>query len=1594
MGDNFSIIGPGWADNIKLDTLDAALQLNSSVTTSMRGDDTDNFWACPPRFADDAAAEVMEWSFTSERLVNHVKFELARFPHDAVLECFDLDERRWVVMVDDDHDGDQDCARSVLDCVPAVLPPASSVPSGNHPQHAFSGHWDRCEWQTRPRRCQKMRLRLKRHRRAPGPRNALGQLIAYSLAVRNLYCGYRVNSIKAVPRPKQVITSKTEHEEFATSQDLLGSSIRYSIRINRAENILSNATGPGVASTDTSLVWMSEPQPFPWAVVNYYMDVRDANGDAQTLDRFYLDPVTQGPNVNLYYSNDEPSVEFEGADTTLPPNVAVINGTISGPPLSNPATPVGTPCWVDIDNTPICYNPRRKWWMGAHLRWKIKHRRGFDPEDYDRPLYDCGEWTIKWTRHGLRFTTRHGDFCYVDCDDFDPADDWRCFVWHDGDGRVRVRIRCRDRDYDGECRLSVRLDDRLIAKHRCGGSFDDEAECGDFDLRHLCLKVDEDCDDDLIEDFFRRPNDYTVKTEFVHQDTGKTKNALLRYYPGFISEDFPAGFKGGGPTRYDKLTWSPIARDFRLAKGFLQFPPTKAKYWKLEFCDLTPQSYEVYIPIKRTVKTYETRMWNVSVPRRALNSVLPNLLPGYLANLSNVATVNRFGDQAYVTVGSGANVTATGVSNTMARVITDQVAQRVLSSVSWSWNFMPCHRMARVPVFDTECVHTYSEVAVEQTSKLAYFVALRAIQPYRVDYLSVDDTDQYTELFTDEGNLDSSSGWTLTEDHALSSGDAPFAQAQSRIFPSSRVVRALQFTTTQSAPTQLLADDDFDDATHEHWTAVGDGALASTTAETVAVGSTLRVDRSSQINFWETVGQLYPTWADLDSVLLFGALEGSNNPGGAFGGVESVEGHSTPPGGRVYAAARVVAPAALSSPLYVQIVDALTDQVLAESSAVVPANQVVEWHTGYTIGESANVLAWRWSDFSANPRYRSITDSFSRINAATLGSTSSGLLWSQGATGHTINSLTALTASAGAHDYFDGGTAWGSYTVTLGTMAGTGQTYARLLDLQPLTLDDQGVLAFRADSGGGSAAGLPTSSVLNRAAIAGDVIRLDILPTALVPAGKKDTGYTDDVSAPYSVVVYLNGTWVKTIAHRLGAMTRKGILGRLNQRFAAVDWTPAPYGPLPGKVLSLLPLPGVGSFAADGLTFTDTEDTTWAARGSWDNATVSGSLVATTNNAKMIVDTGYWYGTLSTNVRHVATGTTGFATPHGHVLSLDEEHAIYLEADGTVTSSGTLVGTLVPGGVSAGSFLQVSFLDTASVAATIRGAISPTVAPRMLVARVNGAVVGTLGVAEVASWTGTRRGLCGDAYNTNGGSLPGGSIADLHTSFTSFAWAPDASVVVLDPNNPTWAETSMRGTGTYDSISHNLTLHQGQLKARVVQKSPSTDIWDMDALSLYVDPIVWSFSNDGGYNFYNVYDIKNDPNGVFIFPDSQTISPTSNVVTDTTVKAGQALVWRAISYAPHAKISSLTIRPWYGGLLSGITHRVGISNGGPNVMPYDHYPPIEQDARFQVWHDPIPQDWYYAYRVLTRSKDGIAPPIPLTLLAPDALVSKNPPGVS
>jgi hypothetical protein len=1576
-------------------SLNSAVAQSGSSTQAQQSTDTQRFWSTPTRPATDTTTEVLQITLASTRTINKISFDVAIFPHSVMVEYYDNGVRAWVPMLEGAYANPVPITYRVVDSAPQVLPLISSITGHLHPQHSFSNHWRDAEFSIRPIETDNIRILLTRTTDGNAPTSPFGEKVDYSLAVRNFYVGYSVGSLGDVPYQPPNPDSATR-DTFASTTDLFGSVVNFSVRVNEAKNVLRP---PATDQNALTTVWKSQPQPIPWAVVNFYVDGRDDGGDAQVLDRFYIDPLYNGPTCNLYYSNDNPTSAFRAPSDPLPDGVAIVHNDqgISGDVLHSTA-PVGTIAFVDVNNTAIDFQPSHSWWIGAKLNFKFAN----GTQSTDSPIFDCGEFLIAMTPAGLLLSTVHGDSLLTPIDAFDPATPMTFTVGYDGTNlRMNVLVGTILR-YSNSQKVSVPLQDS-VSTLRFGGFQQLAPQTGDFTLSDFVLKVDDVLTDDISIDFLADPDPYVLASTFMGVNDPKTDNALLRYNPTFWTVDYRSGMIGGAPDRYADLSWTPILRDFVLRSGYMYFDPTKAKWWKFEFCNLSPQVYEVYKPINKQVQTFPQGMWVSGTPTDLTQSAKQAIVPGLNDSLTVSGMATALNNNQTVYVGTGNN--GKSFTNTTARVLTDAEVRSRVGGSYWAWNFLPLHPINVTPAFEQAGPHQYEVIDYQAQSKMGYFVGLRSLQAYRLSYASTDDTPQYTELFYDTENLDNATNWTLTADHQMVSGQAYFSELRSKPMASNRVLTAIQFAAQQSDPKQLLPDDDFLDPSQSSWDAVGDAVLSVTPKVDQVLGSSARVDRSLPPLTWDGVTAFYTTWNSI-TVLndTFDMVQqGTMNPadsGGITSGAVAVPG-----GGRIYAAARVSAPQDLTSPLYVQIYEEATGYIVSESSMKVHTNSVAEWYTSYTVNDGTGTLPFRWEDFQSAPSLIAYTDTFHRPNATVLGTMDSGQIWetpldnSGNPISLAISSNKAVVTSEGQYNRIDVGSPWGTLTFQVGTMGSSATAEVMLAALSPLYIDDQGVLnnivgyAFP-----GTRANVLTTNGTARAVAANDTISIEVLPTKYVPLGQADYSLPagqDPAYTPYSLRISLNGTWVRTFSHGVGARTMPRIKGRLNQQFLSWKWQPTDYGALPGPTIASIPRAGNGAWVdtASMTLWTDNVGNTWHATGSWDTTTTvettgrddtGGPLTAAANGSVFWIDTGVWDGTMTVYLRNIA-GTFGSTQPngrHGYILCLDYDNQVFVDYQGRIVVNGVVQSgaTLFTAPLPTNAILTVQFLSVYNLAPANRGGIDPTVFPRVMVGKVNGSITGTFFSTSSQQWTGTKRGLAGDLYDPTGGSRPGGASYTLDTSFRTFNWAPDATNVAQTAQSPTWANVTHQNTFTYNQITRGRLVSAPKYRARIVQKGPSTDKWDIDTLSVYADPVLWFFSRDGGYVFYPAFDIRNNPDGVLLFP------PATATAVDPNQKPGTSLVWRVLSYEPNSTISSLVIRPWYGGTLSGITHRTGLVATGPNVMAYDHYGSIYDDSRFQTWNSPIPRSWWYKFRVLGNQSGVPVAPQASGTLYPDTNV--------
>lgn len=186
---------------------------------------------------------------------------------------------------------------------------------------------------------------------------------------------------------------------------------------------------------------------------------------------------------------------------------------------------------------------------------------------------------------------------------------------------------------------------------------------------------------------------------------------------------------------------------------------------------------------------------------------------------------------------------------------------------------------------------------------------------------------------------------------------------------------------------------------------------------------------------------------------------------------------------------------------------------------------------------------------------------------------------------------------------------------------------------------------------------------------------------------------------------------------------------------------------------------------------------------------------------------------------------------------------------------------------------------------------------------------------------------------------------------------------------PTWDE--MDALGSWDDAALDMSLMRTyDVTVRLLQNEPNgTGQWLVDSLAIFTDPVVWEFSRDGGANWFEALDIRNDPRGVLVFPDLDPGDQTG----------GTQLRWRVSGFAPNLSLSSLVVRPWYSSLLGSVPHLDAVQSAGRSSSLADYYAPTTEDPFFRQWSNPIPQWWWLAAKAWRNRTDVqvTAPPQPL-----------------
>ena len=1011
-------IAPVYVDGITLEDLQNLLAASTSMTTARGGDSDIEFWASISRSAKGSGADILELTLDSPRMINEISFEVSRFPHTmAVFTQPDTSDNGLFMSSAQPLIGDDNvqCKASVTDSLPALIPP---MPVGylGHPQHFGAGHWVKRSWRATAL-VQKIWIVMIRIDNANVPVGPDYKPIPYSLGVRNLKFGMALNAKSDVPYTSRDQNSPTARAPFSTTTAIAGNAVDLAVRENRASNLLTPDGG----------VWQSEPQPISSAIVNFYVDARDAAGDPQVIDGFYLEPLVSGPTLNLYYTLDNPLPTADAPSSDEPITYPALQphggyslnqyGIVLGPGIG----------YLDLDNRAAQWDPEKSWWMGLTIT------PGFDSATMSDSytLLDTGDLSLVWNGSQRVLVFTYGHDTVADANLVFSAYTRISVTFGYSATTGMIYLFSEDRVLASAPIHSTGLDRPTFpdltgmdgSAVRIGGVLALDPGGSNMRLEGLILKPEEPplaTDEISFGDngeqphqiqtapewntYLNDPGSYIVGTP--GQPGDPSVNAILRFAPAFMSAGVeqdalnPYGFVGGSANNFENLTWTPVASDYRLAKGNLRFLPTQAAAFKFEFTNLTAMPYDDYRPALREVKVWpgQTSLTGsgssapspTGITTLASQTTTPDSRTGALGDSRVVAGVSAstttFSDQGGLYVNNTPLVPSPTYQPTTAVYSSDPIVAARLRGQGIVYNNLQPWQAPSTPSvgFAAQSVHYYETVTVSHTQRVAFFVGLNAIRMFRADYTAAHDTDQWVEPFLDMLHIDNghevsdnktlalnspANGWSVRPGGGLVAPTETEAgipmPCQSVPYRTAHRITAIQFATQQSNPQQLIADPNFYDTSLADWEPVGDARISpSSESITGLEGNLAVVQRNSSISLWSTIEANFASWDDIAAQgLTWDQMGFSQNAPSPLGGIASPLINSVVNQGRMYAAARVYAPIALSQPLSLEILDE-DDNVVASADQVIQAGQINEWYCSYEV-QPAEGVGRTWDEVAA-----------------------------------------------------------------------------------------------------------------------------------------------------------------------------------------------------------------------------------------------------------------------------------------------------------------------------------------------------------------------------------------------------------------------------------------------------------------------------------------------------------------------------------------------------------------------------------------------------------------------------------------------------
>lgn len=998
-----------YVDGIPIDSLITALNVPGTVNALGINAPGQRFWSTPPRLATDDTTEVLDISLVAARLVNNLTFAIAHYPQSVQVQTFNPSTGYWSTI----------WTQKIYDSVPSVLSIADTV-AHQHPQHP-EDNWDTFTLNIPPTLMSEIRIVLQRLPVGKPPVTAQISLapvvgggptvvtvpVPYSLGIQDFALGYNVSQESDLPA-QPIITT-----------DALGSQVEFIPRFEVADNAINGGTVP----------WRSSPQPTADSVVNFYVDTRDITGNAQLINQIFIDPLYLGPHCTVYYSDESTADLGFPAEATdiLPPNIilspndAIYPTGVAVPYVTGLVFDSVNPSAVAIENLPIQFNPAENWWMS------VEFRPNFASVDASgETLADLGNGMA------LFLTTADGvgalGLTYNDYEDqlLVPNISF-------GAGQTLVATVAYFAETTGEFAAGLylfyngnnptiieqaNLSEGRIVQPDVFPIFSSRFSTGGWSVSapgpilSAYPQPTQIWFGDTEENMFAPPANLTIigmvlkQTALDYSDLTRfpsgtnayttvggldTANAILYFNILNVTDANPYGFEGGPGDFYELLTWTPILRDYLLTKGYLEFPPVSARFFKMEFTNLVAQTLPTLVPITKTAKQH----FGLGVGTVQETPIPPLGNPGTSVQGTDAAidlASEIYFEDSNVVVNPVETQSPTIIQPTSVQTAADIETAELLANSAWYWQYKEFAVGSTAPRFVNTSVHYYNETIAVQAGQVSYFVGLNSISIYRLNPSAEDDTRIYDEPFLDDAYIATSQlpmepGDVNTVD--VDTDDLP-EYDQGAPYNSSTPVYGVQFATVQSDPIQIAWDDDFSDPAirppynwsgstgnedspgppisqpyHYQPSYVGDALLTYQPNQTVLVYRNSVTAPLPGPSFDGIVDPIvYPIQEEIvvvpevvaltPDIATFDSQPGSTSPGYLgpgiqFGGLANAQ-TDTPMGGVIYAAVRLSTNDTLTTPLFLEIVDVNSKTVVAQLEVNCAPNQTVEAYVGYVLG--------------------------------------------------------------------------------------------------------------------------------------------------------------------------------------------------------------------------------------------------------------------------------------------------------------------------------------------------------------------------------------------------------------------------------------------------------------------------------------------------------------------------------------------------------------------------------------------------------------------------------------------------------------------